>query len=111
MAPVAARGRPIRIAHDVLKAPGDRRRWISEVWVPFVGSLPVVGAVVLAIDRGDEVAALFLTLFALLILLLALNNAQHIRRDAEAESATSETPHGDGAPPETGRLPGDGPLR
>ena len=71
--------------------------------MPFVGALLVVAAVILALDRGDEVAALFLTLFALLILLLALNNAQHIRLEAEAESdETSDATDSDRTPPETG---------
>ena len=71
--------------------------------MPFVGALLVVAAVVLAVDRGDEVAAVFLTLFAVLILLLALNNAQHLRLEAEAESdETSDATESDVSPPEGG---------
>jgi len=108
---MASRAFQISIVAVVLSAPGARRRWIAEVWLPFVGALIVVAAIVLALDRGDEVAAVFLTLFALLILLLALDNAQHIRLEAEAESdETSDATDSDGTPPEAGGRPGDAPV-
>jgi hypothetical protein len=85
----------------LVSAPGGRRRWITEVWVPVAGDLLVVAAVVLAVDRGDEVAALFLALFAVLIALLALYNAQHIRLEVDAGSdEQSDATVSDETPPE-----------
>ena len=56
----------------------------------------------LAVDRGDEVAALFLALFAVLIALLALYNAEHIRLEVDAGSdEQSDATVSDETPPES----------